>query len=68
MSMFLAIAAAILPTASLTQENTSGGQHAVFVMTNAADLNEIVAYQRAENGTPREGNTFLTRWPWKRRQ
>jgi 6-phosphogluconolactonase len=60
MSMLLAIAAAALPTASFSQENNSVGEHAVFVMTNAADHNEIIAYQRTEDGTLREANTFLT--------
>ena len=60
MSMLLAIAAAGLPPAAFSQENGSEGEHAVFVMTNAADHNEVIAYQRAENGTLREVNTILT--------
>jgi 6-phosphogluconolactonase len=60
MSMFLAIAAAGLPTAAFSQENGSDGGHGVFVMTNAADHNEVIAYQRAENGALREANTILT--------
>jgi len=60
MFMLLAIAAAGLPPAAFSQENGSEGEHAVFVMTNAADHNEVIAYQRAENGTLREVNTILT--------
>jgi 6-phosphogluconolactonase (cycloisomerase 2 family) len=33
---------------------------AVFVMTNAANNNEVIAYSRAENGALREGSRFET--------
>src|SRR5260370_27352383 len=59
-TMCLAIAAATLPMTAVAQENGTAGEHAVFVMTNAADQNEVIAYQRAAGGTLHEGNSYLT--------
>lgn len=42
------------------QDWHSGDTGAVFVMTNAADKNEIIAYARASSGALREGSWFAT--------
>src|ERR1700676_1878627 len=60
MSMFLAIAAAALPITAGAQNNSADSEHAVFVMTNAADHNEVIAYERAAGGTLHEAGRFLT--------
>ncbi|HKN17583.1 MAG TPA: beta-propeller fold lactonase family protein [Candidatus Sulfotelmatobacter sp.] len=49
---------AVLPAPSKAQ--TSGVSGAVFVMTNAADNNQIVAYKRNSDGSLQEGQTFPT--------
>jgi 6-phosphogluconolactonase len=59
-SMCLAIAAATLPMTTIAQDIGTGDEHGVFVMTNAADQNEVIAYQRAEGGTLREVHRFVT--------
>lgn len=41
-------------------KNVFGEKHAVFVMTNDADRNEIVAYERFPNGTLRDARKFST--------
>ncbi len=50
--------AAGLAAQSYAEENGSAG--AVFVMTNAADRNEIIAYKRNAGGSLQEGHTFPT--------
>lgn len=47
----------VLPARSKAQTTNSG---AVFVMTNAADKNEIVAYKRSADGSLQEGKKFAT--------
>lgn len=49
---------ALLPVRSNAQTTNAAG--AVFVMTNAADQNEIIAYQRSADGSLQEGRTFPT--------
>jgi 6-phosphogluconolactonase len=39
------------PHATAAQDDNFAAQHAVFVMTNDADSNEILAYERLPNGT-----------------
>jgi 6-phosphogluconolactonase len=57
----LAIALALSFTSSgLAQDADSDNAGAVFVMTNAADKNEIIAYNRSANGALREGSRFDT--------
>ncbi|MGA3089880.1 MAG: beta-propeller fold lactonase family protein [Terriglobales bacterium] len=46
-----------LPALSQTQTNAAG---AVFVMTNAASRNEIIAYRRNGSGSLEQGSSFLT--------
>jgi 6-phosphogluconolactonase (cycloisomerase 2 family) len=55
--VMLAIAAG-LPVRSHAQEKGSTG--AVFVMTNAADRNEIIAYHRNADGSLQESHRFPT--------
>lgn len=55
--VMLAIAAG-LPARSHAQNKGSNG--AVFVMTNAADRNEIIAYKRSADGALQEGHSFPT--------
>jgi len=50
--------AAGLPTRSHAQSEESTG--AVFVMTNSASKNEIVAYKRNADGSLQEGNRYST--------
>ena len=52
-------ASAVLPTLSNAQTPTSASG-AVFVMTNAADHNQIIAYKRAADGSLQEGRTYWT--------
>ena len=58
--LFLAVLAmcAVLPARSSAQTTKAAG--AVFVMTNAADKNEIVAYQRSVDGSLQEDRSFRT--------
>ena len=55
--VMLAIAAG-LPVRGQAQERRSPG--AVFVMTNAADRNEIIAYHRNADGSLQESHSFPT--------
>ncbi len=43
-----------------SQAQPAGGTGAVFVMTNAADKNEIIAYKRNADGSLQEGRSFRT--------
>ena len=58
--LFLAVLAmsAVLPARSNAQTTNAAG--AVFVMTNAADKNEIIAYQRSADGSLQQGRSFRT--------
>lgn len=47
-------------SAGLARNADSDDTGAVFVMTNAADKNEIIAYSRAANGSLQEGSRFET--------
>src|SRR5215469_15039534 len=47
-----------LPALSNAQDHKSAG--AVFVMTNAAERNEIVAFRRNADGSLQEGRKFST--------
>jgi 6-phosphogluconolactonase len=61
--MFTAVLAmttsAVLPARSNAQ-TASSAAGAVFVMTNAADKNEIIAYTRGTDGSLQEGRSFRT--------
>jgi 6-phosphogluconolactonase len=54
MSVVMAIAIAAGPVIVRGQDNNTSNHHAVFVMTNAADKNEVIAYQRNADGSLRE--------------
>ncbi|MGA8150135.1 MAG: beta-propeller fold lactonase family protein [Terriglobales bacterium] len=51
---------AILPARSKAQTDGIAPAGAVFVMTNSADKNEIIAYKRAADGSLQEGRSFPT--------
>jgi len=55
----LAVAAAA-PFAASAQDESFASQHAVFVMNNDADSNEILAYERLPNGTLLRGHRYQT--------
>jgi len=59
--LFTAVLAmsAMLPASSNAQ-NPGNASGAVFVMTNAADKNEIIAYQRSADGALHQGQSFRT--------
>jgi 6-phosphogluconolactonase len=48
------------PGLSNAQTGDSDNAGAVFVMTNAVDKNEVIAYRRASNGTLQEAGRFAT--------
>ena len=50
----------MLPTRSKAEINSNAATGAVFVMTNAADKNEIIAYQRSGNGSLQWFGSFST--------
>jgi hypothetical protein len=47
-------------TRSNAQDERSKGPGAVFVMTNAADQNEIISFKRAADGSLQEDRKFAT--------
>ncbi len=58
LSAVLAISV-VLPTGSNAQ-TASGTTGAVFVMTNAADKNEVITYKRGTDGSLQQGRSFRT--------
>src|SRR5215469_17514019 len=48
----------LLPVSSIAEDDQATG--AVFVMTNAADKNEIIAYKRADDGSLSDEHRFAT--------
>lgn len=57
---FAIVLAVSFTTAGLAQDADSDDSGAVFVMTNAAEKNEIIAYSRAKNGALQEDSRFET--------
>jgi 6-phosphogluconolactonase len=55
--VMLAIGAGLSTRSNAQDDKTTG---AVFVMTNAADRNEIIAYKRNADGSLEEGRSFRT--------
>ena len=52
-----------LVTSTASADDFAGGdrkQHAVFVMTNDADANEVIAYERTPNGTLDDPHRYST--------
>jgi 6-phosphogluconolactonase len=62
-TLFMAGLAIGLPSPGLSSAQTgdSGNAGAVFVMTNAVDKNEVIAYRHASNGQLQEADRFATR-------
>jgi 6-phosphogluconolactonase (cycloisomerase 2 family) len=56
----LASGAALPALGSQAPDNFGGGQHAVFVMTNDAEANEVIAYERTQYGTLHSGRKYDT--------
>ncbi len=52
--------AATVPTMAAAESEGFTAQHAVFVMTNDADSNEILAFERAQNGTLHSPRKYST--------
>ena len=59
-SMLFVMATAALPIYANADDNGVDSAHAVFVMSNAADRNEILAYARATDGSLHETHRFST--------
>ena len=55
----LAVSAAV-PAFAAPANNAFAAQHAVFVMTNDADSNEVIAYERNFNGTLHSAHHYQT--------
>ena len=51
---------AALPALGSPGTENFGSQHAVFVMTNDADSNEVIAYERTEYGTLQSSRKYQT--------
>jgi len=49
-----------LPAGAMPSTDAFGAQHAVFVMTNDADANEVIAYERNQNGTLHSPHKYAT--------
>ena len=62
--VMLAIGAGLPATSNAETQGSTG---AVFVMTNAASGNEIIAYKRNADGSLEQGRTLLNGWPRQRR-
>ncbi|MCU1302769.1 MAG: Lactonase, 7-bladed beta propeller [Candidatus Sulfotelmatobacter sp.] len=50
----------VSPNLSSAQDERSQGAGAVFVMTNAADRNEVISFRRAPDGSLQENRRFAT--------
>jgi 6-phosphogluconolactonase (cycloisomerase 2 family) len=60
LTLSVLIGATALPAFGSANKNGYGERHAVFVMTNDADRNEIIAYERSPNGALRDAHKFST--------
>jgi 6-phosphogluconolactonase (cycloisomerase 2 family) len=58
LSMVALAISVISPTRSNAEDEHSNG--AVFIMTNAADRNEVISYKRAADGSLQEAHKFCT--------
>jgi 6-phosphogluconolactonase len=59
-SMLLMLATAALPMYASADDNDIDSTHAVFVMSNAPERNEVIAYARATDGSLQETHRFPT--------
>ena len=53
-------ATAVLPAVAAPASEGFASEHAVFVMTNNADTNEVIAYERNQNGTLHSPHHYST--------
>lgn len=60
LALGVVLGASALPAFGSDNKNVFGERHAVFVMTNDAERNEIIAYERLPNGTLRDARKFPT--------
>jgi 6-phosphogluconolactonase len=59
--LLVALAVSVVSTTrSNAQDRDSNAKHAVFVMTNAANGNAVIAFQRAADGSLQESHSFAT--------
>jgi 6-phosphogluconolactonase (cycloisomerase 2 family) len=60
LAMSTMAATVAVPVMAATDNDGFAAQHAVFVMTNDADANEVVAFERAPNGTLHSPRKYAT--------
>jgi 6-phosphogluconolactonase (cycloisomerase 2 family) len=58
--LFVAVAGALPAAQAANDFDAFGPQHAVFVMTNDADANQVVAYERTPYGTLQNARRYST--------
>ena len=56
----VALAIGVVSATRSTAQDGRPKPGAVFVMTNAADRNEVISFRRAEDGSLQEGDRFAT--------
>ena len=68
MSIVMSMAMAAVPMIARGQSNSATNHHAVFVMTNAADQNQVIVYQRNADGSLRETaeDSHRRTWEWRK--
>jgi len=59
-SMLLVLATTAMPMYASADDNDTDSAHAVFVMSNAPDRNEVIAFARATDGSLHETHKFPT--------
>ena len=59
--LLVALATSVVSTTrSNAQDQYSNSKHAIFVMTNAVERNEVICFQREADGSLREAHSFAT--------
>lgn len=59
-SMLFVMATLLLPIHAKADDDSNHNAHAVFIMSNSADRNEVAAFTRATDGTLHESGRFPT--------
>lgn len=59
-SMLFVMATLLLPIHAKADDDSNHSAHAVFIMSNSADWNEVIAFTRSANGTLHESGRFPT--------
>jgi 6-phosphogluconolactonase len=59
-SMLFVMATLLLPIHAKADDDPNHSAHAVFIMSNSADWNEVIAFTRAADGTLHESGRFPT--------